>query len=242
MLRVVGARRTICPHRDGDLDRAGMSEFQRQLKLASGGKRLIEGHDHEMGSPWRQLERCAGRNRKTAIGFAHLHDAIRRHRGLMQRHGLGRRRPRAHEDIVLDGSGSFDPEGEELAYRWRQVAGPVVELRDANTPWPRFTPTGPGRYGFELVVAAPPEGGRGRALESPPVRLSVDVLPPNRAPRVEVAPLVRAEPGQWAVLDGGGATDADGDVLTFRWERVATKEKGADERVDPTGKESSSTV
>ena len=130
-------------------------------------------------------------------------------------------RLKAHEEVVLDGSGSFDPEGEKLAYRWRQVAGPVVELRDAATPWPRFTPTGPGRYEFELVVAAPPEGGEGALLEGPPVRLSVDVLPPNRPPRIEPVTAIRAEPGQWATLDGGGATDPDGDVLSFRWERIA---------------------
>jgi len=133
-------------------------------------------------------------------------------------------RLKPHEEVVLDGSGSFDPEGEKLAYRWRQVAGPVVELKDARTPWPRFTPTGPGRYEFELVVAAPPEGGEGPLLEGPPVRLSVDVLPPNRPPKVELVSPVRAEPGQWAMLDGGGATDPDGDVLTFRWERVAGEE------------------
>jgi hypothetical protein len=135
-------------------------------------------------------------------------------------------RLKPHEDIVLDGSGSFDPEGEKLTYRWRQVAGPEVKLRDADTPWPRFTPTGPGRYEFELVVAAPPEGGRGFLLEGPPVRLTVDVLPPNRRPRVEVAAILSAEPGQWAFLDGGDATDPDGDVLTFHWELVTDKDKG----------------
>jgi hypothetical protein len=136
-------------------------------------------------------------------------------------------RLKPHEEVVLDGSGSFDPEGEELAYRWRQVGGPEVELKGADTPWPRFTPTGPGRYEFELVVAAPPEGGEGAPLEGPPVRLSVDVLPPNRPPRVEIAPVVRAEPGQWAVLDGGGAEDPDGDVLSFRWEVVGGEAKGS---------------
>ncbi|MHC4506030.1 MAG: PKD domain-containing protein, partial [Planctomycetota bacterium] len=64
------------------------------------------------------------------------------------------------EEIVLDGSGSFDPEGEKLTCRWRQVAGPEVELKGAETPWPSFTPTGPGRYEFELVVARP-KGERG---------------------------------------------------------------------------------
>ncbi|MHC5055643.1 MAG: PKD domain-containing protein, partial [Planctomycetota bacterium] len=136
-------------------------------------------------------------------------------------------RLKPHEEVVLDGSGSFDPEGEELAYRWRQVAGPPVELKGADTPWPRFTPTGPGRYEFELVVAAPPEGGEGAPLEGPPVRLAVDVLPPNRPPRIEIAPVVRAEPGQWAVLDGGGAEDPDGDVLSFRWELVGGEAKGS---------------
>ena len=94
------------------------------------------------------------------------------------------------EEVVLDGAGSFDPEGEELGYAWRQVSGPKVELREADTPWPRFVPSGPGRYEFELVVTAPPVGNKPPAVPSStteripgePARLVVNVLPPNRPP------------------------------------------------------------
>ena len=138
---------------------------------------------------------------------------------LMPRAGPAEVRIRPGEEVVLDGSGSFDPEGERLSFRWRQSAGPTVELRDADTPWPRFVPPAPGRYEFELVVAAAPPGG-GAELASPPARLVVEVLPPNRPPEIRLERELSAEPGQWVFLDGGGASDPDGDALTFRWELV----------------------
>jgi hypothetical protein len=124
------------------------------------------------------------------------------------------------EEVVLDGSGSFDPEGEEVDFSWRQVSGPAVKLADADTPWPRFVPRAPGRYEFELVVSAPPPGGAA-ALSGEPSRLVVNVLPPNRPPVVEIDTDLRAEPGQWAALDGGRVTDPDGDAVDFEWRQVA---------------------
>jgi parallel beta-helix repeat protein len=43
----------------------------------------------------------------------------------------------AHEPIVLDGTGSYDPDDSgPLSYRWRQIAGPSVVIIDANTATP----------------------------------------------------------------------------------------------------------
>jgi len=39
----------------------------------------------------------------------------------------------------LDGSGSFDPEGKPLSYRWTQLAGPPVALSGALGPFASFT-------------------------------------------------------------------------------------------------------
>ena len=124
------------------------------------------------------------------------------------------------EEVLLDGSGSFDPEGEELGFSWRQVSGPAVELAGADTPWPRFIPRAPGRYEFELVVSAPPPGGAA-TLAGEPSRLAVNVLPPNRPPVIQIETDLRAEPGQWAALDGGRVTDPDGDAVDFEWRQVA---------------------
>lgn len=43
------------------------------------------------------------------------------------------------ELVVLDGSGSIDPDGDRLAFIWRQVSGsPTVVLQDGFSSRPRF--------------------------------------------------------------------------------------------------------
>lgn len=40
----------------------------------------------------------------------------------------------AHDPVVLDGTGSYDPDSSNpLAYSWQQIAGPSVVITDANT-------------------------------------------------------------------------------------------------------------
>ena len=60
------------------------------------------------------------------------------------------------ELVILDGSGSFDPEGLPLAYAWTQTSGPSVALSGADTASPVFTaPDGLADHAvlrFALVV------------------------------------------------------------------------------------------
>ena len=48
------------------------------------------------------------------------------------------------ETVVLDGSGSEDPEAMGLRYAWRQTDGPAVGLSDASTSQPSFMRKMPG--------------------------------------------------------------------------------------------------
>ena len=46
----------------------------------------------------------------------------------------------AIEPVVLDGTGSYDPdESGQLSYTWQQVSGPSVAITDANTATPSTT-------------------------------------------------------------------------------------------------------
>ncbi len=57
------------------------------------------------------------------------------------------------DTITLDGSGSFDPDGNtNLVYHWSQVAGPDVHLQNIDKAIAKFTPTEFGAYKFELTV------------------------------------------------------------------------------------------
>ncbi len=56
--------------------------------------------------------------------------------------------------ITLDGTGSFDPDGNPLTYRWRSIGNKQAVIINAETPTPTINAFngGPGEYIFELTV------------------------------------------------------------------------------------------
>ncbi|MBI5086411.1 MAG: OmpA family protein, partial [Acidobacteria bacterium] len=54
--------------------------------------------------------------------------------------------------ITLDGSASFDPDGDAITFQWDQVAGPVVNLSGRNTSKAQFTAAEGQSYSFRLTV------------------------------------------------------------------------------------------
>ena len=55
--------------------------------------------------------------------------------------------------IQIDGSDSYDPDGDPITFAWSQVAGPTVSLTGANTSRPTFTAAEGQMYGFRLLLS-----------------------------------------------------------------------------------------
>jgi hypothetical protein len=78
--------------------------------------------------------------------------------------------------VTLDGSASYDPDGDPITFRWSQTAGPAVSLSGATTAQASFTAQDGQIYGFRLEVTDN-LGAKGidavsvSARESPRVRI-----------------------------------------------------------------------
>lgn len=83
------------------------------------------------------------------------------------------------EPVRLDGSASTDPDGQIQQYRWKQTAGPPLDLPESklSAAQVEFSPKEAGNYAFELQVF---DGKAWSASAS----VSFAVAPPNRKPLI----------------------------------------------------------
>jgi regulator of replication initiation timing len=54
--------------------------------------------------------------------------------------------------VTVDGSGSYDPDGDPITYQWDQVSGPPIALTGRNTARAVFTAAQGAAYSFRLTV------------------------------------------------------------------------------------------
>ncbi|NIA12492.1 MAG: PKD domain-containing protein [Nitrospiraceae bacterium] len=113
---------------------------------------------------------------------------------------------------TLDGSGSYDPDGDPITYAWAFTsnvpAGTTAVLANANTVSPSFTIDLPGSYEIQLIV-------NDGALDSAPDTVVITTL--NRPPIADAGPDQLRDVGEMATLDGTASYDPDTDPITYAW-------------------------
>ena len=118
------------------------------------------------------------------------------------------------ERVVLDGSASSDPDGDELSYTWIMVSGPAVVLNADTTAAPWFDATTLGTYVFALTVT---DGQVSSATDT----VSIRVLSANLAPIADAGEDLEVMVGDQVRLDAGASYDPDGDGLSFGWTQLS---------------------
>ena len=115
--------------------------------------------------------------------------------------------------IVLDGSGSRDPDDDRLTYEWTQTAGPAVALRNAAAAEARFeSPQTEQRLTFQLRVTD--ESG---ASDTDTLTLAFV----NAPPVAEAGLDQQIGRGETVSLRGVGRDDASEDSLTYTWSQTS---------------------
>ncbi|MEE2657200.1 MAG: SUMF1/EgtB/PvdO family nonheme iron enzyme [Candidatus Latescibacterota bacterium] len=117
--------------------------------------------------------------------------------------------------VILDGSGSTDPELGPLSYQWSAAESNPSTVVLTTSPQVRIKLNDPGVYVFYLTVSA------GSATSTPDsVRVTV-TGGENSAPNAVAGPDYIASLGSSFFLDGSGSTDTEGDSLSYTWAVVA---------------------
>lgn len=137
----------------------------------------------------------------------------------------------ATTDVELDGSGSSDPEAQDLTDEWTQTAGPDVALSEPTGAQPTFTAPdvdGETDLAFELSVSDP-DGNE--ATDT--VTVTIRPQSANDAPIADAGEDRTVDPGETISLQAVDSEDPNGGSLSFQWAQT-----GRTPEVELTGADS----
>lgn len=118
------------------------------------------------------------------------------------------------ELVILDGSGSVDPDGDSLTYLWGQISDTAVELDTTDPVYPTFlTPLVPIE-GETLTFALIVDDGQ---LSSGADIVEITIRNVNYPPVADAGEDCSVKEDVLVALDGSGSFDPNDDPLTYQW-------------------------
>jgi hypothetical protein len=123
-----------------------------------------------------------------------------------------------NQPVTVNGSESFDPEGEMITFLWTFIEVPGtsnitdMSLSNPTCAKPTFIPDVDGIFKLELTV-------NDGVLESIPDEVVIAAATPNVAPNANAGPDQNVFTGATVYLDGSGSYDADNvpEPLSYLW-------------------------
>jgi hypothetical protein len=117
--------------------------------------------------------------------------------------------------VTLDGSGSSDPNGDDLNYRWTLHSiptGSIARVSNSTIVNPTFTADMTGSYTFNLRVKDDSEFSN-----TDQVTVIASSTGSNQIPVADAGFDRTVNTNTLVTLDGSNSADADGNTLTYRW-------------------------
>ena len=123
--------------------------------------------------------------------------------------------------VRLDGTKSYDPNGDSFGFAWKMVSMPATStasFNDATSPIPTFDAKVVGTYVASLVVT---DSKWLKSENTPTSSVAINVTATNNQPQAIVEKTQTAVLGT-VKLDGSKSVDKDGDVLKYTWALLAS--------------------
>ena len=125
--------------------------------------------------------------------------------------------------VTLDGSASYDPDGDAITFTWRFVsvaAGSsltTADISNADTPSPSFTPDVAGDYVLGLEVSD------NDLMDEDFVTVTATAITANVPPNADAGSDQDVETATFVTLDGTGSNDPDNGPLplTYQWSFIS---------------------
>ncbi len=124
------------------------------------------------------------------------------------------------ETVTLDGTGSSDPDGDELSYSWSVSGEADVLLSDEHAVGPDFVAPDVSADTV-LIFTLRASDGELDSEDTVQVRVRAQVKAASVGPEANAGADQSVEAGVVVTLDGSGSTSGNGKSLTFDWLQTA---------------------
>jgi phosphatidylserine/phosphatidylglycerophosphate/cardiolipin synthase-like enzyme len=119
--------------------------------------------------------------------------------------------------VLLDGSASFDPDGDSISYSWIRISGPTVALSNASITSPTFVAPDVPSLGVLITLQLTVTDDKGLSNTD---AVEIRVNNANKLPLAKAGNDQSVNEGSLVLLNSSLSTDPDGNVIQHNWKQT----------------------